>query len=392
MLLGSSLGDASGPAASSATALMGRFPASYAEPAAAGAAPGAAPAAAGASPAGSNSENHRAAAAAATSAAAAAPAAAPQADPATLAALEGCINRIRPLAAFQQDRDRRRRPVGAHVPLLLHPMIDEPSCHAALETVYTTVTAGQARALWPLLPKGPPRGAGAAAGAGLASPAPAAAAPLQLSAREANEAALLQALGAVLPEQHVVAMSAAPGMTLLSSALHSGGAASASGGNTSPAPSSPGSQASASYYDTFGGTGTSGVQTASASAARSRLVRVDSSGSMDTIEGGELLPAEAVTDLRVGPFFGMGAACFWGRRLQRAAGRPRLCVCCIGRMHGGRLQGPPHLLIAGVWGAGSCCQQSWSQTSGREGLFWVCFGRRRLPICLGAMRPACGSV
>jgi hypothetical protein len=259
MLLGSSLGGAAGPAASVANALIGRFPAAYLE-----APPG---------PGGGGDGGG---------------------EPATLVALEGVINRVRPLAAFQQERDRRRRPVGAHVTLVQHPMLNEASTHEALRTVYTAVTAGQARSLWPLLPKGPPRGGGGGGGGGFGAatalgesgPAPSGAgAAVSLAAQDANEAVLLQALSVVLPEQHVVAMSAMPGMPLLSSMQTATGGGASTGMLPSPALSS--------------------AQDSGASSPRGgpRAGRGDSDSSMmGLLDGarGELLPSEAITDLRVG--------------------------------------------------------------------------------------------
>jgi hypothetical protein len=114
---------------------------------------------------------------------------------ATDAALEGVLNRVRPLTAHRQPADRAPQPHGIHPLVVASPMVDEAQAHAAQRVIYASVTRGEGRGLWPRLAAGaPPAGGDAGDAAGAAAAA-------VLSAPQATEAAVLQALQLVIGGQ-----------------------------------------------------------------------------------------------------------------------------------------------------------------------------------------------
>jgi hypothetical protein len=122
------------------------------------------------------------------------------APPATLAVLEGVLNRTRPPSRFQQDGDARPRPHGIQPLVTQSPMVDDAGAAAAMAFIYTATTRGAARALWPQAARAAP---GAAPGV--------AAGPLILSAPQATEAAVVEALAMSLGGQEYCNLNAAPG-------------------------------------------------------------------------------------------------------------------------------------------------------------------------------------
>jgi hypothetical protein len=83
--------------------------------------------------------------------------------------------------------------------LLQHPLVDEPSSHAAQATIYTVVVNGQARCLWPALARCSPAAVAAATEAGGPQDPAAVSGPVILSAPQTNQAVLISQLRAVLP-------------------------------------------------------------------------------------------------------------------------------------------------------------------------------------------------
>jgi hypothetical protein len=106
---------------------------------------------------------------------------------ATAFALEGALNRTRPLTLFQQASDRRPRQHGIHPLVVQPPMVDKAATHAAMAVIFTATTRGDARGLWPTLAKGLSRDLGGAS-----------AGPVILSAPQATEAAIVEVLQLVL--------------------------------------------------------------------------------------------------------------------------------------------------------------------------------------------------
>jgi hypothetical protein len=114
---------------------------------------------------------------------------------ATLAALEGVLNRTRPLGKFQGDADARPRPHGIHPLVVQSPMVDDDAAAAAMTFIYTATTRGAARGLWPQAARAPPGGYG----------------PLIVSAPQATEASVVEALGMALGGQEYCNLNPAPG-------------------------------------------------------------------------------------------------------------------------------------------------------------------------------------
>jgi hypothetical protein len=163
--------------------------------------------------------------------AAAAPAEAPPADAAvaaTLAALEGALNRARPLTQFAQPGDRSPRAHGIHPLVVGTPMVDDGAARAAMALIYASATRGAARGLWPPLSKGQPSGGD---GGG----------PLILSAPQASEAGVVEALSMALGGHDYTninvgapaAAPAAPAQVLLAPAALDGGAGASGSGSGS---------------------------------------------------------------------------------------------------------------------------------------------------------------
>jgi hypothetical protein len=117
---------------------------------------------------------------------------------ATLAALEGALNRTRPLTRFKQAGDGRARAHGIHPLVVQHPMVDDTSTAAAMKFIYATTTQGATRSLWPSIAKATAGGAGAVG-------------PLILSAPQANEAGVLEAVTLALGGQEYFILNAAHG-------------------------------------------------------------------------------------------------------------------------------------------------------------------------------------
>jgi hypothetical protein len=116
---------------------------------------------------------------------------------ATEAALEGVLNRVRPLTAHRQPSDRAPQPHGIQPLVVGSPMLDERQVHAAMRVIYSAVTRGEGRGLWlPLAVGAPPGGSmGPNGGDGVAQPL------AVLSAPQATEAGLVQALQLVIGGQ-----------------------------------------------------------------------------------------------------------------------------------------------------------------------------------------------
>lgn len=149
---------------------------------------------------------------------------------APLVALEGVLNRTRPLAKFHQLGDRRPRAHGIHPLVVQSPMVDDAAAHAAMTFIYTAATRGAERGLWPVIPKAPPGGVGSG--------------PLLLGAAHATEAGIAEALAMLLGGQEYCNLHPSASSTAASPSQSEGRTAPYPPG-APPAPAAPGGEAAA---------------------------------------------------------------------------------------------------------------------------------------------------
>lgn len=109
------------------------------------------------------------------------------------------VNPVTPLLRWKRPGQSGAGRIGCHPMLLQHPLVDEPSSHAAQATIYTVVINGQARSLWPALARCSPAAVAAATEADGPQDPAAVSGPVILSAPQTNQAVLISQLRAVLP-------------------------------------------------------------------------------------------------------------------------------------------------------------------------------------------------